>query len=368
MLWIWLRRGQNIRRVLVLGILLCGNGVGPLTAKSAEIMDQRGRLIALKTPAQRVVFLPMPGPAMYAAVDETARHIVGMNPSSKIAAREGVLMGFFPALNSVSTDIVRGEGFAPNVESILALRPDAVFQWTNAGSGVFVPLENAGLRVFGIRNGDQKDLRAATLLMGQVAGASTRAQALIDRQRRSETEIADALEKLPDESRPRVLYFRRVSNSLGVNGAGAYSDVLIRAAGGENVARSVPGVSQTIAFEQVLAWNPQVILLGNFDKTMPQDLYNDPRWQNVAAVKARRVYRVPLGGYRWDPPSEESALARIWLAVLLHPDRIPRDLRQDVRDWYRFLYDRTVSDADIDRILFVKQNAKSAHYARLAAP
>ncbi|WP_245411237.1 ABC transporter substrate-binding protein [Methylovirgula ligni] len=345
-----------------------GVGAGALTANGAEIVDQRGHHATLKAPAQRMVFLPMPGPAMYVAVDGSAQHIVGMNPSSKIAAREGALTKFFPVLDTVSTDIVRGDGFAPNVESILALHPDAVFQWTNPGSGVFAPLENAGLTVFGIRNGGQDDLLEATLLMGQVAGASARAQAIVDKQKQRAKEIADALKGLPDGERPRVLYLHRFSDSLGVNGAGAYSDFLIRLAGGEDVAHSLPGVSQAVTFEQVLAWNPQVILLGNFDKTMPQDIYNDPRWQDVAAVKAHRVYRVPLGGYRWDPPSEESALAWTWLALLLHPDRIKYDLRKDVRDWYRFLYNRTVTDADLDRILFVKQNGTSTDYARLTTP
>ena len=87
-----------------------------------------------------------------------------------------------------------------------------------------------------------------------------------------------------------------------------------------------------MTIEQVLTWNPQVILLGNFDAAMPSDIYGDPRWQSVEAVKARRVYKFPLGGYRWDPPSQESALGWIWLAGLLHPEREPTNLRAVMRD------------------------------------
>ncbi len=337
-------------------------------ARSAEIVDQRGHRVVLNAPAKHVVFLPMPGPAMYIAVDGTDRHIVAMNPASKAAAREGLLSVFFPKLNETATNIVQGASFMPNVETILALHPDAVFQWTNPGSGVIVPLENARLTVFGMRNGGQSDLRDAIILMGKVSGEDKRAQTIVEMQNKRADELAAALKGLPGDQRPRVLYLRRFSGSLSVNGSGSYNDFYIQLAGGDDVATSSLGVNGTVTLEQILAWNPQVILLGNFDKAMPDDLYNDPRWQGIAAVKTHRVYRMPLGGYRWDPPSEESALAWTWLAELLHPDRVRINLRRDVHAWYKILYGRTPTEADIDRILFVKQNEGSAGYIRLAAP
>lgn len=337
-------------------------------ARSAEIIDQRGHRIVLNAPAQRVVFLPMPGPAMYIAVDGTDRHIVAMNPSSKAAAREGLLATFFPKLNETATNIVQGASFMPNVETLLALHPDAVFQWTNPGSGVIVPLENARLTVFGIRNGGQSDLRDAIILMGKVSGEETRAHTIVEMQSKRAVDLAVALKDLPRNQRPRVLYLHRFSDSLSVSGAGSYNDFCIGLAGGDDVATSPLGVNGTVTLEQILVWNPQVILLGNFDKAMPDDLYNDPRWQGIAAVKTHRVYRMPLGGYRWDPPSEESALAWTWLAELLHPNRVNINLRKDIHAWYKNLYGRDPTEAEIDRILYVKQNEGSAGYARLAAP
>ena len=73
--------------------------------------------------------------------------------------------------------------------------------------------------------------------------------------------------------------------------------------------------------EQVLRWDPEIILLGNFDAAMPQDLYSDPVWQNVSAVRAGRVYKVPLGGYRWDPPGQESPLMWHWLRDIAFPQQ-----------------------------------------------
>lgn len=78
--------------------------------------------------------------------------------------------------------------------------------------------------------------------------------------------------------------------------------------GAENPAG--PSGSRTeINAEQPLAWNPDVILLGDFDAATPADFYDDPLYASLRAVQERQVYKMPLGGYRRDPPSQESPLA-----------------------------------------------------------
>lgn len=53
---------------------------------------------------------------------------------------------------------------------------------------------------------------------------------------------------------------------------------------------------------EYLAWNPDIVLLGNFDETMPQHIYQNKVWQSVSAVKSRRVYKIPLGGIALSSP------------------------------------------------------------------
>ncbi len=335
-------------------------------AKGTEIIDQRGQRVQLATPASRVVFLPMPAPALFVSIDETAGHIVGMNPSSKLAMRGGVMERMFPGLDAISTDIVRGAGVTPNVESILSLNPDVVFQWATSGEDASAVLDHAGLKVLGMRYGTQDDAKGYAVMMGRVAGKEARALELNRRQDEREAFIESMLRDLPAKERPRVLYLGRFSDALSVSGAGSYNDFYIRLAGGDNAATSLPGSGRVVTFEEILALNPDVILLGNFDAAMPANLYDDPRWQDVAAVKTHRVYRMPLGGYRWDPPSQESALTWTWLAALLHSDRAKINMRADMRDWYRFLYNHDLTDDEIDKILFVTENRRSVGYERFS--
>jgi iron complex transport system substrate-binding protein len=333
-------------------------------ACAADISDQRGQRISFDAPAQRIVFLPMPAPSTFIAIDETEQHIVGMNPSSAAAMHSGILGRLFPGIDRIATNVTQGSGVVPNVESILSLHPDAVFQWATSGDDAIDPLDRAGLKVFGMRYGNQDDMEGYLAIMGQVAGKPARASELMQRQERQQAKISAAMGALPEQDRPRVLYVSRFFDAVNVSGGGSYNDFCIRLAGGRNVAASLSGVGRAITLEQILVWDPEVILLGNFDTAMPADLYDDPRWQTISAVRTRRVYRMPLGGYRWDPPSQESALTWAWLAGLLRPDRDAVDLRNDMRDWYRFLYGHLLTDDEIDGILFIKENGGSAGYGR----
>lgn len=334
------------------------------SARAQEVVDQRGRKFVFSAPAERVVFLPMPAPSTYIGIDGSERHIVGMNPGSAVAMRDGILGKLFPGTRSISTDVTSGAGFMPNVEAILALRPDTVFQWSTAGSDALELLDRAGLRTLGIRYGTQDDMAGYVAMMGVAAGKPERAADITRRQQARLDALTAAMKDLPEAARPRVMYLARATDSLSAAGPGTYTDFYIRLAGGRNVADGRRGAGGSVTLEQILAWDPEVVLLGNFDAAMPADLYADPRWQGIAAVRDRRVYRVPLGGYRWDPPSLESSLTWTWLAGLLQPGRIDDRLRDDMRDWYGLLYGHALTDEEMDAILFAKANARSAGYDR----
>ncbi len=134
--------------------------------------------------------------------------------------------------------------------------------------------------------------------------------------------------------------------------------------GGRNVAAATgtPEAATAVNLEQIIIWNPQVIFLGAFDNSKPADIFANPALQRVEAVRSRRVYKLPHGGYRWDPPSQESHLGWRWAAMLVHPDRFRFDLRGQIREVYKFTYRYDVTDGDIDEILQMPINQGSAGY------
>ncbi|MGH3099334.1 MAG: ABC transporter substrate-binding protein [Streptosporangiales bacterium] len=376
------RQGSVSRRNLLKGAVAgaagavfvpaCGNsGSGAPGADSASksatgisVEDQRGKTITLDHPARRVVTLPMPAAAMLIAVDRGADHLVGMHKFSWVAIRDGILGDFFPKAENIAHGIA-GQNFTPNVESIVGLNPDVVVQWGDEGAGIIAPMENAGLKVVGLTYGTQQDVNTWITLFGTLLGKKDRADAINGRTSKQLDEIKAAAAKASGP-KPKIIYFNRFKGGLKAAGKGSYNDFYIRLVGGENAAAQLTGLA-SVDIEQVLTWDPDVVLLGNFDDTVPDDVYGDKVWSDVSAVKSKRVYKVPLGGYRWDPPSQESPLMWRWLFGLAHPQAKPYDLRGQVTSYYNFLYGHEPSDKQLDKVLWMDLNAKSSAYRQFHA-
>jgi iron complex transport system substrate-binding protein len=324
------------------------------------VVDQRGVKVHLDHPARRVVTIPEPAASMVIAIAGSAAPLAGMNKVSEAAVDEGILGVMFPQAKRIPDDVA-GADFAPNVESILNLHPDVVVQWADQGDAIITPLEEAGLNVVGLDYGDQADLEAWVEIFGTMLGVPGRA-------RQVNRTMAQVLAQLRAEPRPpstpSILYFFTTVESLRPAGRGTYNDFYIKLAGGKNAAEAISGDQGTVDPEQVLAWDPDIILVGNFDSGTPAKFAAHPAFKSLSAVKGHTVYKVPLGGYRWDPPSQESPLMWRWLFELVQPTRSTGDLRSELRGYYKFLYNYSPSDAQIDQILWMGLNSSAANYGR----
>lgn len=344
-------------------------GAATSSTRGLSVTDQRGKTIVLDRPADRIVTLPQPAASMLIAVDQSAARLAGMHQASWVAVRDGLMGELFPDALKIPHDVA-SQDFAPNVESILALKPDVVVQWGDRGPGITAPLENAGLKVAGLTYGTQEDVAAWITMFAAMLGKPERGRAILaEIGSRLDTVKAQAAQRAAPG--PRILYFLRFADGLTVATAKSYNDFYIKLVGGQNPATSVPGAPSTglvpVDKEQVLAWDPEIVLLGNFDAAMPADMYANPVWKNLSAVRSGRVYKVPLGGYRWDPPGQESPLMWRWLSEVAFPAQ-GSGLREDIGRYYTFLYGRAPTGAQIDRMLWTDANGKSAGYGQFSAP
>ncbi len=365
------RRGSAGRRrawgksaaSVVAAIVCIGLSAGAQADPGVHFKDQFGRDITLAKPATRVVTIPIPAASTFMAMDGGTDKLVGMHPRSKTAILDGILGKIFPKAKAIPSDVV-GKGFMPNVEAILATRPGLVFQWANLGDEVVKPMTNAGLTVATFNYGTEELSQGWMSIMGQVLGRPEKARALIDWHNAARADLEKKMAGIPAQKKPRVLFFLRFLHELSVAGDGTYNDFYIRLAGGRNVAKDLKKF-KVVNPEQVIAWNPDVILLTAHEQALtPQDVYKNPIYAGVSAVKHKRVYTIPLGGYRWDPPSHESPLMWEWLAMLLHPDKLTANLRADMAEKYRFIYGYDLTDDEIDAILKIGVNKGQANYAQ----
>ncbi|WP_214371087.1 ABC transporter substrate-binding protein [Pseudonocardia sp. H11422] len=324
------------------------------------VTDLAGQTLTLDGPARRVVTIPLPAASMVVAVHGGPDVLVGMNAASLAAMRSSYLGAVHPQLLALPSDVA-GSDFAPSIESILRLSPDVVIQWGNRSSGIIEPLRNAGLRVAQLTYGTQEDLEGAALLYGRLLGRQDRAERMVTGMRERLRAVRTQTPGLA-AARPKVLYLRMAERSLTVGGGASYNHFVIDLAGGVNPAADIPAEQAEVDLERILAWDPDIILVGTFDAATPATLYANPALAGVRAVRERRVYKVPVGGYRWDPPSQESPLMWRWLAGLVHGTGAP-GLRAEVVAEYEFLYGRGPTEAQLDTILQTVPNAGSAGYA-----
>lgn len=340
---------------------------GASSGGSISITDQRGKTVTFDRPVTKVVTIPMPSASLLVAVDRSAEHLTAMHNASWVAMRDGIMGSMFPAALDLPHEIA-SQDFIANVESVRALNPDVVIQWSDAQ--LVEPLEKAGLKVIGLVNtGKQEDVDAWVAMFAAMLGKPERA---VEIKARSDQELAQiqALAAGRTAAGPSILYFNRFTGGPKAAAANTYNDFYIKLVGGTNPATGadpLPGTGMVgLDVEQVLRWDPEVILLGNFDAAMPQDIYADPVWQSVSAVRSRRVYKVPLGGYRWDPPGQESPLMWHWLTDIAFP-RPESGLRAKVTDYFRFLYNHQVTSEELDKILWTAANSTSADYQQFNA-
>ena len=333
-------------------------------ANALEVVDQKNRTIQFDNPVKRVVSIPIPAPSMFMAIDGYADKLVGVHQLTKTAMKGRFLGRLFPEVLQLPSDFVGGGfNFMPNVERVLSLKPDLVFQWGNYGDEIFDPLTNAGLNVAAIKIRNEQDTREWIRIMSTVLGKEDKALKMVNW--REETMRAVKANSSKIEKKKNILYFRLFRNNLQVAGKGTYNDFYINLVGGVNPAAGNKGF-YNVTPEQVVVWNPDIVLMNGFEpKLSPKNYIEHPVFSVTDAAINKTVYSMPLGGYRWDPPNQESPLTWMWLGMLTDSDQHKYSLRDEIKRSYKMLYETNPSYQDLNEILKMKMNAGSKSYSDL---
>ncbi len=333
-------------------------------AFATDIVDQRGKKVDIVTPAQRVVYIP-PAVSNYLTVAGSDKSLVGSSSFATRMVKNGLLAKIFP--NAVSAKDVTSNGwFTPNIEAILAAKPDVVFQTAMKGAEFYEPIEKAGLKVVCISgaNGEKDDVTWAGLA-GIVSGNAKRSEQIIKRFDTEATRLTKEIGAIKIQKRPKILHIMKVDSFEPMIGDIAFNQAVKRV-GAVNVTDGL-NVRGPVSFEQILVWNPDVILISGWpeEKHIPDDLYKSPLWQKLSAVKAHKVYKVPLGGHRFQG-IVELPLFWQWLAEILYPQQIQHRFRTMFRETYQSIYGYKLGDDEIDQAIYMQANKQSAEYLRFA--
>jgi iron complex transport system substrate-binding protein len=212
----------------------------------------------------------------------------------------------------------------PNVEQIVALKPDLVLGFGGETSAAERQLLGAHIDVVDLPAADVAGSLKEIQLVGQLVHAEATANALVANMRRR----IDAV-KATVKGHPSVSVYMEADDSTPgkpyVFGGGSFGDELIRDAGGANIFgnnRSNGGYPQ-VNDEAIIAANPQVIVLTEDPHYGgdPSQVAQRPGWSSVAAVNSGHVYQLNTDLLQRPGPRMVDGLAQ--LAKALHPDLFP---------------------------------------------
>jgi len=257
-----------MRRLLVALALALG-ALGSAAATPLQTVDDRGTTVRLAAPPQRIV-------SILPSLTET---VCALGACARLAGVDRYSNWPEPvrALPQV------GGGIDPNVEAIVALKPDLVL--AAPSSRVASRLEALGITVAVLEPKNQAGMQRVIGQVAQLLGVPPAdAEALW---RRIDAGVEAAVRSVPAPARGALVYFE-VNNGPYAAGESSFMGETLARLGARNIIPAALGPFPKINPEFVVRADPQVIMVG---QRSGQGLEQRPGWPAIRAVRDGRVCR-----------------------------------------------------------------------------
>jgi len=250
------------------------------------ILDMANRTVTVPMPAERIVS---------AACYGSTRTLIQLGAKDKIVGCSyptywDPIWYAAPELEDLpDTSGTSGKSF--NVELAVSLEPDVIFVWPTSNADEIQ--EKSQVPTIAVTSAGNFWVVDELRIIGAITGNDEKARDLITYTKEKVDEIATITSKIPDEDKPDVYCCGCCGMGKGAicRACGAISD--IEFAGGLNIVGE--GSCFEVSKEQVIKWNPDVIIVQWGTSEIITEILSDPVLQNVNAVKNGNVYSVRIG-------------------------------------------------------------------------
>ena len=238
-------------------------------AQALQVTDDRGITLSFAQPPQRIVSLL---PSLAETVCELGHcaRLVGVDRYTNDPA----------SLQKLSQV---GGGLDPNIEAIVALKPDVVLMAKS--SRAHERLEALGLKVVALEPKTHADVQRVMLKLGQLL-------AVADAQRiwrAMDAGVAAAAQSLPARVRGTRVYFEVNQGPYAASEASFIGETLARL-GVKNIVPGTLGPFPKLNPEFIVRANPDLIMVG---QDSADGMAQRPGWPSIRAVRERRVCVFP---------------------------------------------------------------------------
>jgi iron complex transport system substrate-binding protein len=178
-----------------------------------------------------------------------------------------------------------GDTMTPNMETIIALKPQIVFVSTASQIETFTKtLEAQNITVFVTNPKDLNGVLANLNQLADIFGTTERASVLLN-------ELQERILAVDEQvqGRPKIKTFVQISKEpLFTIGQESFLTEIIERAGGVSVTKTVATAYPKISKETALALNPEAIILSESpDNTEPNEVF-----KNSPAIRNKKVFKI----------------------------------------------------------------------------
>lgn len=279
------------------------------------------------------------------------------------------LLGWNYALNDIEKSIILeqyhdlpnfGQGDAVNYEAVIAAGPTIALNVTSINDGSIdasdALAEQLGVPVVMVSS-DLLDAPAVYRFMGELFGVEEQAEALAAYA--EETFNAISSLDIPNEEKVRI-YYGNGEDSLETAPAGSSHGQIIDLVNAVNVAdlELGDGSRVQISAEQLLAWDPDVIIVNGEPKAdmtgsaAAEAILADPLFATLKAVQNGAVYGTPNAPFSWvdRPPGPNRIVGMRWLSGLIYPEYLDYDVDEAVREFFQLFYHVELTDEQLTQL------------------
>ena len=281
------------------------------------------------------------------------------------------LLGWNYELNDVEKSIILekyhdlpnfGMGDAINYEAVIAANPTIALNCGKINDAMVSDCDalskSLGIPVIAVDN-ELNNSAEAFRFMGELLGVEDHAEELAEYSEKIFTDIA-SLADIPEDAKVSV-YFGNGEDSLETAPRGSQHAQILDAVNVTNVAdlELGDGSRVQISAEQLLAWNPDVIVVNGEPKadksgnSAAEDILSNPDYASLKAVQDNKVYGTPNAPFSWvDRPAGPNRLIGMrWLSAVVYPEYIKCDVNEEIREFFNLFYHVDLSDEQLENVL-----------------
>ncbi|MDD5130495.1 MAG: cobalamin-binding protein [Candidatus Omnitrophica bacterium] len=183
-----------------------------------------------------------------------------------------------------------GNFSSPNIERIIALKPDYIFCTGLEQAPVVAQLRQLNLNVYVADPVNVEELFKTINAIAKITYKESQASLLISKMKDEIEKIATRVKAILHQERPKV-FIEIWHEPLMTAAKGSFVDELITLAGGINIAHDLIRPYCNFSAEKVISLNPQCIILAYMDQEAPLKLVQQRfGWDKIDAVRNGRVF------------------------------------------------------------------------------